>query len=79
MELSNFFNIPDSDISQEKYVVEDNHWKLLTGDFRRNKIIVNHREGTSHYYFRPDSNYSISQLETILNLWQEKGCKVDRI
>ncbi len=69
----------DHIIAREKYVQEDDHWKLLTGDFQRNKIIVNHKAGTNNYYFKPDSKFSITQLETILNLWQEKGCKVERI
>lgn len=69
----------DHIIARKKYVVEDSHWKFLTGDFRPNKLIVNRRDGTRHFYFRPESNYSIRQLDNILSLWQEKGCKVERI
>lgn len=69
----------DHVIARQKYVLNDNDWKLLTGDFRRNKLIVKHRGGTGNYYFAPDSNYAIGQLESILQLWQDKGCKVDRI
>jgi hypothetical protein len=65
--------------ANEKYDLEDPPWKFVTKKYRKNKITIMNSKVQATFYFKPDSFYSINQLETILKLWQEKGCRIERI
>jgi len=66
-------------LANEKYEQEDPPWKFVLNKYRKNKITIINSKAKATFYFKPDSFYSINQLETILRLWQDKGCKVERI